>query len=397
MIIRRLFSNLASNYATLDVNIVRGRDIHVWDRNGKCYVDMFASFSTVNQGHCHPKIVDAVIRQLDEITVCSRTVKNEKLEEWAKTITGRFGYSRVLPMSSGSEAVEVAIKMSRKYGIENMGIRNPHLLVLTGNYHGKTTGAISLSDYPLYRAGFGPYLENIVKVQINNLNSLYAAFDYYGKQISAILYEPIQGEGGVVPISNEFMTEMYKLRQEHNGMLLIADEIQSGLGRSGGWTAGQVLYPELGNPNVVLLGKSITGGVVPLSCVLANNDDMAVFSPGSHGSTYGGNPLAAAASIAALNVLDIECMSKSRANSHVIKNCLADLLRNDLIQDVRGLGMFWGIQFVGPYDVEALRHRLIEHGYLTMTARNNVLRITPPLTISAFEIERFFEVLTRVL
>ena len=388
---KRLFSSLANNYATLNVNIVRGRDINLWDRNGKCYIDMFAAFSTVNQGHCHPKIIEAAKRQLDEITVCSRTVQNEQLERWAKMITRKFGYSRVLPMSSGTEAVEVAIKMSRKYGMERMGIHNPHLLVLTGNYHGKSSGAISLSDYEPYRAGFGPYLENVVKVQINNLNSLYAAFDYFGKQISAIMYEPIQGEGGIVPISIEFMNELEKLRDEHRGLLLIADEIQSGLGRCGDWTASKVLFPDIVKPDVLLLGKSLTGGITPLSAVLCDANTMDVFAPGSHGSTYGGNPLAAASSIAALDVLDIECLSKSRANSHVIRNILQEFIGMSQVVDIRGVGMFWGIQFENDYDLEALRLRLLEKGYLTMTARNNVLRISPPLTISAFEIEKFFD------
>lgn len=389
MFLKRYFSSLAKNYATLDINIVRGRDIHLWDNQGKRYIDMLAAFSTVNQGHCHPKILDATKEQLEKITIVSRTLKNETLENWATKITKRFQYSRVLPMSSGSEAVEVAIKMSRKYGLDRMGIRNPHLLVLTGNYHGKTMGAISCSDNSFYREGFAPYLDNIIKVQINNLNSLYAAFDYYGNQISAIMYEPIQGEGGVVPISSEFMAEMAKLRETYRGMLLIADEIQSGLGRSGGWTAGELMFPV--RPDVVLLGKSLTGGIVPMSCVLANRDAMDVFAPGSHGSTYGGSPLAAAASITALDVLEMECFGKSAKNAVILEKGLRDIVAGtDHI--LRGRGMFWGIEFKHGVDNEFVRLSLLERGYVTMTARNNVLRITPPLTISAFEIERFLEV-----
>lgn len=396
MIIRRFFSNLANNYATLNIDIVRGRDIHLWDKYGTRYIDMMAAFSTVNQGHCHPKIIDATKKQLDELTVVSRTVRNNILEKWATTITNRFDYSSVLPMSSGSEAVEVAIKLSRKHGIENMSIRNPHLCVLTGNYHGKTIGAISLSDNEVYRNGFGPFVENVVKVQINNLNSLYAAFDYYGNQISAILYEPIQGEGGIVPISEEFMLEMNKIRMEHPGLLLIADEIQSGLGRSGGWTAGEIVFPNIRKPDVLLLGKSLTGGVVPMSCVLGDRNVMDVFLPGSHGSTYGGNPLAAAASISAMEVLEMECMGKSIVNSKILEDGLRRII-SDTEHQLRGSGMFWGIEFRDGVLAENIRQQLLLKRYITMTARNNVLRITPPLTISAFEIEKFLECLSEIL
>jgi ornithine--oxo-acid transaminase len=235
---------------------------------------------------------------------------------------------------------------------------------------------------------------------MNNLDSLHAAFDHYGNQISAILYEPIQGEGGIVPMTYQFMAAIQKLRLEYPGLLLIADEIQSGLGRSGSWTAGEVLFSHLQDyraPDVVLLGKSITGGMSPMSAVLANSNVMGVFKPGSHGSTYGGNPLAAAASIASLDVLEMECFTKSRANSASFMRNLQELASKYSadIKEVRGKGMFIGIEF--NYDPEPLRHRLVQLGYITMTARGNVLRITPPLTISNYELDKFVEILGSLL
>lgn len=364
---------LANNYSPLPVVIRRAKDIYMWDINNKKYVDLLAGYSAVNQGHCHPNLVLAMQNEVQKLTLTSRVVQSENLIKWAEHITGIFKYDQVLAMNSGAEAVETALKLARRYG--SQFTKNPKIACLTGNFHGRTMGAISLSDYTTYKEGFGPLLKNIIQIPMNNPNALYHTFEK-NKDIVALIYEPIQGEGGINPISKEFFDAMYEIKNNNHNLLLMSDEIQSGLGRVGDLTAGQVMYNKI-KPDVLILGKALSGGMIPMSCVLAN-EPMNVFNPGSHGSTYGGNPLACAISIEALNIIEKVCIHNVLKNQNHMENRLKQLPN----VQVRGAGMFWGIQFDKHYNLEALRLRLLDKGYITCTSRSNTLRLTPPLTIS---------------
>ena len=379
-------SKIANNYNPLPVNIIKGKDVFLWDIYKKKYVDLLAGYSAVNQGHCHPKLVSVMQQQCQNLTLTSRVVKNENLNKWSEYITNLFGYDKVLAMNSGAEAVESAIKLARRYG--SLIHKNPKIICLTGNFHGRTMGTISLSDYEPYKKGFGPFLPNMIQVKMNDNQSLYNAINK-NNDICAILYEPIQGEGGINPISQEFFDAIYEVKKENPKILLIADEIQSGLGRTGGLTAQSILYKNI-KPDVVILGKALSGGMLPMSCILANNEHMDVFNPGSHGSTFGGNPLACSISIEALKIIEKECIPNVKNQQDFVKNSL-DSLTN--VKYIRGHGMFWGIQFDEKFDLNNLRMKLLDLGYITCTSRNNTLRFTPPLTIKRNILEDFFDTL----
>ena len=369
---------IANNYNPLPVNIVKGKDVFLWDVHKKRYIDLLAGYSAVNQGHCHPKLVSVMKNQCKNLTLTSRVVSNDNLNKWSNYITNLFGYDKVLAMNSGAEAVETAIKLARRVGY-NYNYKNPKIICLTGNFHGRTLGTISLSDYDSYTKGFGPLLNNIIQVKMNDVNSLYNAIEKNG-DVCAILYEPIQGEGGINPISPEFFNALYQVKSTKKHILLMADEIQSGLGRSGGLTAGNILYNKI-KPDVLILGKALSGGMIPMSCILANNVHMDVFNPGSHGSTFGGNPLACAVSIEALKIIQNECIPNVEIQKKYISNFLHSLGGGGCVTAVRGCGMFWGIQLNERYNINNLQLRLLEKGYITCISRNNTLRITPPLTI----------------
>jgi ornithine--oxo-acid transaminase len=397
---RRFCTSIANNYLPLPVNIVKGKDIYLWDINNKKYIDLLAGYSAVNQGHCHNKLISVMKDQCENITLTSRVVMNENLIKWSNFITNLFKYDKVLAMNSGAEAVETSLKMARRYGHQIMNIpeNKAKIVCLSGNFHGRTIGTISLSDYTNYKKGFGSLLDNILTVKINDCNSLFKVFKENPNEICAILYEPIQGEGGIIPITTEFFKAFQQIKQTYPNVLLMADEIQSGLGRSGNWTAGQVLFPEI-KPDVLILGKALSGGMLPMSCVLANKNIMDVFNPSSHGSTFGGNPLACAISIEALKIIDMECLGKIRITQQTTQILLNKMFNNNhnKILNVRGLGMFWGLQFNENYDIEKLRLKLLDLGYITCTARNNTLRITPPLTISNHTIEEVIHMLDKTI
>lgn len=372
---------IANNYNPLPVNIVKGKDVFLWDIKKNKYIDLLAGYSAVNQGHCHPKLVSTMRKQCKSLTLTSRVVANENLYKWSNYITSLFGYDKVLAMNTGAEAVETAIKLARRHAHSFMKCDEPQLICLTGNFHGRTLGTISLSDYDSYKRGFGPLLNNIIQVKMNEPLSLYNAVEK-NKNVCAILYEPIQGEGGINPISPEFFDAMHQVKRAKPEILLMADEIQSGLGRSGGLTAGDALYNKV-KPDVVILGKALSGGMIPMSCILANNEHMDVFGPGSHGSTFGGNPLACAISIEALKIIQNECIPNVLIQQHHIGAFLKSFIDDcSVVASVRGHGMFWGVQFNERYNLSDLQLRLLEKGYITCTSRNNTLRLTPPLTIT---------------
>jgi ornithine--oxo-acid transaminase len=382
---------IANNYSPLPVSIIRGNDVFLWDVNNKRYIDLLAGYSAVNQGHCHPRLVKVMQEQCQKLTLTSRVVSNENLNTWSKYITDLFKYDKVLAMNSGAEAVETAMKLARRYG--NIKHNEPKIICLTGNFHGRTLGTISLSDYDSYKKGFGPLLNNIIQVKMNCPISLYNAIEK-NHDVCAILYEPIQGEGGINPICQEFFNAIYEIKKTKPEILLMADEIQSGLGRCGDLTAGNVLFKKI-KPDVLILGKALSGGMIPMSCILANNEHMNVFNPGSHGSTFGGNPLACAISIEALNIIQDECIPNVKNQERFIKDFFLSCFTN--LKSIRGIGMFWGIQFDEKYNIEDLRFRLLNKGYITCTSRNNTLRLTPPLTIQQNILEKSLETINSEL
>jgi len=388
-----MFSKLASNYASLPLQIVKGKDIFLWDHTGKKYVDLLAGYSAVNQGHCHPTIVKQLIKQSKQLTLSSRVVNTDQLYDWSDYVTNLFGYDKVLAMNSGAEAVETALKLARKYGNTVLHIKRPQIVCLTGNFHGRTLGTISLSDYSSYKENFGPFIEDVIMVSMNDENDLYNIFHQYGSTISAILYEPIQGEGGVVPMKKEFVEMLQMIKKEHSHVLLMADEIQCGLGRTGYLTTSELFHLK---PDVLILGKALSGGMLPMSCILANDHAMNVFTPGSHGSTFGGNPLACAISKVALDVIQKECIPNVQTISPVVSSLFSEMRHKD-IKEIRGTGLFWGVQFHPSYSIEPLRARLLEQGYISCTSRFNTLRITPPLTIGTKEIAKAIHTLKKCL
>lgn len=379
-----MLSKLASNYSSLPIQIVKGKDIFLWDNTGKKYVDLLAGYSAVNQGHCHPKIVEQLIKQSQLLTLSSRVVHTDQLYEWSHYITNLFDYEKVLAMNSGAEAVETALKLARKYGNTVLNIKRPQIVCLTGNFHGRTLGTISLSDYSSYKEHFGPFMEDVIMVSMNNEKELYNVFQQYGSSISAILYEPIQGEGGVVPMKEEFIEMLRTIKEEYAHVLLMADEIQCGLGRTGYLTTSELFCLK---PDVLILGKALSGGMLPMSCILANDHAMKVFTPGSHGSTFGGNPLACSISKVALDVVQKECIPNVRNISPYVKSLFSEIIHKD-IKEIRGTGLFWGVQFHPSYPIEPLRLRLLQKGYISCTSRFNTLRITPPLTIGMKEMSK---------
>ena len=384
-----MFSKLANNYAPLPVVITKGRDIFLWDICGKKYVDLIAGYSAVNQGHCHPSIVKKLIEQSSQLTLSSRVVQNDKLAEWSVMMTKTFQYDKVLPTNGGSEAVDTALKLARKYGRDVCGMDRPLVVCLRGNFHGRTIAATSLSDYEPYRNGFGPFLTDHITVQMNNEVQLLRVFEDIGSSVSSILYEPVVGEGGIVPMTKEFIKALRTVKREYPHVLLMADEIQCGLGRVGYMTASEMYGLK---PDVLLLGKALSGGMLPMSCVLANDKAMDVFTPGIHGSTFGGNPLASTISMEAVRVIQEECIP----NVKKVSSCVESLLHKlpHPVQHIRGAGLFWGIQFEPNYSIEELRLRLLQNGYVTCTSRYNTLRLSPPLTITIPELQKAIKTLS---
>lgn len=388
------FSTLATNYKSLPITIVKGKDIFLWDTRGKKYVDMLAGYSAVNQGHCHPLIVKKLIKQSTQLTLSSRVVQSDKLYEWSNYITSIFQYDKVLAMNSGAEAVETSLKLARKYGRFISSMQRPYIVCLSGNFHGRTLGAVSLSDYESYKNGFGPFIDDILTVTMNDTTHLQSIFQQYGSSISAILYEPIQGEGGIVGMTNDFINALKTIKKSYPHVLLMADEIQCGLGRTGYLTTSEMINMK---PDVLILGKALSGGMLPMSCILADDRAMNVFTPGSHGSTFGGNPLACAVSIEALQVIKRECIPNVNKVKYAMEYVKTLKTHNDNILDIRGTGLFWGVQFHPSYDLDLLRLKMLKKGYITCTSRNNTLRLTPPLTISSNQIKKAIDTLSGCL
>jgi ornithine--oxo-acid transaminase len=381
----------AHNYHPLPVVLTRGEAVFVWDVDDKRYYDFLSGYSAVNQGHCHPKILSAFLEQAQKLTLTSRAFHSDVLGEYAQFITSYFGYDKVLPMNTGVEAVETGIKLCRKWAYEVKGIpaNQAKIIVCEGNFHGRTTGVISFSSDLSSTTNFGPFQPGFVSIPFNDIPALAKALAQ--KNIAGFLVEPIQGEAGVVIPDDGYLAMAKKLCEEAN-VLFIADEIQTGLARTGSLLACD---HEQVKPDILLLGKALSGGMLPVSAVLADDPIMLTIKPGEHGSTYGGNPLACKTAIAALQVLKDEHMSENA-------NAMGELLRNGLealgseyIATVRGKGLLNAIVIKHSNKEAAwkLCLELKERGLLAKPTHGDKIRFAPPLVITKAQVMECIDII----
>lgn len=388
----------AHNYHPLPVVLERGEGVYVWDVEGKKYFDFLSAYSAVNQGHCHPKIVSALVEQAQQLTLTSRAFYNSALGEYEKFITSFFGYDKVLPMNTGAEAVETALKLARKWGYEKKKIAENEvkILVCSNNFHGRTITIVSASTDPEARKNYGPYTPGIITVEYNNVAALTEALK--DKNIAGLLIEPVQGEAGVIVPEEGYLKKCYDLCKANN-ILFIADEIQSGLGRTGKLLACD---HENVHPDVLILGKALSGGTYPVSAVLANDDIMLCIKPGEHGSTYGGNPLACKVGIAALTVLKEEQLSENseRLGKILLRELKSIQAENpELIKIVRGKGLFCAMVInerngKNAWDVCL---EFIKEGLLAKPTRGDTVRFAPPLIITEDQLRECIAIIRKVV
>lgn len=374
----------AHNYHPLPVVLERGEGVFVWDVEGKKYYDFLAAYSAVNQGHCHPAIVKAVVDQMQKLTLSSRAFYNNCLGEYEKFVTEFFGFDKLLPMNTGAEAVETAIKLARRWGYVNKGIAENHakIVVCENNFHGRTISIISLSTDPDSYGKFGPFTPGIVKVPYNDAKALEETLAA-DQSICGFLVEPVQGEAGVVIPDQGYLKACYEACKKHN-VLFMADEIQAGLGRTG---KNLCCDHENIKPDVLILGKALSGGVYPVSAVLANDEIMLNIKPGQHGSTYGGNPVACKAGIAALTVLRDEKLSEnSERLGHILLSELQRLqnLFPKTVKTVRGKGL-WAAMVIDEVDGKGAWEfclKMMENGLIAKPTHGDTIRFAPALTIT---------------
>ncbi len=380
----------AKNYHPLPIVVAKAEGVWVEDPEGNRYMDMLSAYSAVNQGHRHPRIIDALKQQADRVTLTSRAFHNDQLGPWYEKVCKLTNKEMALPMNTGAEAVETAIKAVRRWGYEVKGIQEDHaeIIACTGNFHGRTMTAVSLSSEEEYKRGFGPMLPGIKLIPYGDIDALKEAIN---ENTAGFLMEPIQGEAGIVIPPEGYLKQAYDICKQNN-VLFIADEIQAGLGRSGKMFACDW---EQVSPDVLILGKALGGGVFPISCVVANKDILGVFNPGSHGSTFGGNPLACAVSIAALDVLEEEKLAdRSLELGNYMMGELVKI-KNPVIKEVRGRGLFIGVELTEsarPY-CEQLKGK----GLLCKETHENVIRFAPPLTVEKPDLVWAVEQIKQVL
>ncbi|MBF0693594.1 MAG: ornithine--oxo-acid transaminase [Flavobacterium sp.] len=373
----------AHNYHPLPVVLSRGEGVYVWDVEGKKYYDFLSAYSAVNQGHCHPRIIDALVNQAKTLTLTSRAFFNDQLGPYEKFITEYFSFDKVLPMNTGAEAVETAIKICRKWAYEKKGISEEAavIVVCDGNFHGRTTTIISFSNDDNAKKNFGPYTPGFVSVPYDNLDALSEALSQ--KNVAGFLVEPIQGEAGVYVPADGYLTKAKQLCEE-NGVLFIADEVQTGIARTGKLLA---VAHENVTPDILILGKALSGGVYPVSAVLANNEIMNVIKPGQHGSTFGGNPLAAAVAIAALEVVTDEKLAENADRlGKLFREKLAEYIATSNIATlVRGKGLLNAVVINDTEDSSTawdICVALKDNGLLAKPTHGNIIRFAPPLVMT---------------
>jgi ornithine--oxo-acid transaminase len=373
----------AHNYHPLPVVLEKGEGVHVWDVEGKKYYDFLSAYSAVNQGHCHPRIIEALTNQAQKLTLTSRAFYNNTLGVYEKYITNYFGFDKVLPMNTGAEAVETAIKLCRKWGYEKKGVQENQgiIIVCDGNFHGRTTTIISFSNDPDANKNYGPYTPGFISIPYNDTKALEKALE--NPNVIGFLVEPIQGEAGVFVPDEGYLSKAYELCKSKN-VLFIADEVQTGIGRTGKLLA---VHHENVQPDILILGKALSGGVLPISAVLANNEIMLVIKPGQHGSTFGGNPLAATVAIASLEVIKEEKLAENAQRlGELFRKEMNRIINNtDLVKSVRGKGLLNAIivndtpESSTAWDIcVALKN----NGLLAKPTHGNIIRFAPPLVMS---------------
>ncbi len=374
----------AHNYHPLPVVLNKGEGVFVWDVEGKKYYDFLSAYSAVNQGHCHPKIVNAMTEQAQKLTLTSRAFYNDMLGKYEKYITEYFDFDKVLPMNTGAEAVETAIKLCRKWAYEVKGIKEnkANIIVCDNNFHGRTTTIISFSNDEEARKNFGPYTSGFIKIAYDNLETLEHVLKTTSN-VAGFLVEPIQGEAGVYVPSEGYLTKAKALCEKYN-VLFIADEVQTGIARTGKLLA---VDHENVHPDILILGKALSGGVYPVSAVLADDAIMDVIKPGQHGSTFGGNPIAAAVAIAALEVVEEENLAENaeRLGQLFRKELTAFAETNDLVKLIRGKGLLNAILINDTEDSSTawdICMKLRDNGLLAKPTHGNIIRFAPPLVMN---------------
>lgn len=389
----------AHNYHPLPVVLSRGEGVHVWDVDGKRYYDFLSAYSAVNQGHCHPKIIQALIEQVQKLTLTSRAFYNDKLGVYEKYITEYFGFEKVLPMNTGAEAVETALKLCRKWAYQKKQIpeNNAQIVVCAENFHGRTTTIVSFSVDPDAYSDYGPFTPGFIVIPYNDVEALEKTL-VENQNIAGFLVEPIQGEAGAKVPDDGYLRKSYELCNKHN-VLFIADEIQTGIARTGKLLACD--YEEV-KPDILILGKALSGGVYPVSAVLSGHEIMDVIRPGQHGSTFGGNPVAAAAAVAALEVVKDEKLAENALQlGRIFRNEMQELCNNSKIaQSVRGKGLMNAL-IINNENHENLAWdvciRLAKNGLLAKPTHTNIIRFAPPLVITYVQLMECISIIKKTI
>ena len=385
----------AHNYHPLPVVLHRGEGIYVWDVEGKRYFDFLSSYSAVNQGHCHPRIVKVLKEQADLLCLTSRAFYNDALCEYEQFMHEYFGYDRILPMNTGAEGVETALKLARRWGAVKKGIPNDKIKVICceGNFHGRTVTVITMSNDPSSYAQYGPLTPGFIRVPYNNVDALKKALDTYGEEVCAFIAEPIQGEAGVFVPDDGYLKKCYDLCHQHN-VLFIADEVQTGIART-----GKMLCCEHDGirPDIVVLGKALGGGVLPVSACLADDDIMLNIKPGEHGSTFGGFPLAARVAVEALKVVKDEKLVQNAEKMGKIFRDEINKIKSPHIVQVRGRGLLNAIvtKPINGKTAWDICLKLMENGLLAKPTHDDIIRFAPPLTITKEELMKAIAIIKK--
>jgi len=384
----------AHNYHPLPVVLERGEGVFVWDVEGKKYFDFLSAYSAVNQGHCHPKIIGALKEQATKLTLTSRAFYNNVLGEYEEYATKYFGFDKLLPMNSGAEADETALKLCRKWAYKVKGIpqNEAKIIVCADNFHGRTITIVSMSTDPDAKADYGPFTPGFITIPYNDINALEKALDS-DKNIAGFLVEPIQGEAGVYVPADGYLKKAYDLCKKHN-VLFIADEVQTGIARTGKLLACD---HEGVKPDILILGKAISGGVLPVSAVLANNEIMLTIKPGEHGSTFGGNPLACKVAMAALEVVkDEKLAEKAEVLGKIFREKIREI-KSDMIELVRGKGLLNAVIIKPKNGKEAwdVCVKMAENGLLAKPTHGHIIRFAPPLVITEAQIIEAVEIIKK--
>nr|CDJ98486.1 Aminotransferase class-III domain containing protein [Haemonchus contortus] len=381
------------NYKPLPVALAKGEGVFVWDVAGKRYYDCLAGYSAVNQGHCHPRIVAAAVKQMQLLSLTSRAFYNNVLGEYEEFLVKKFKYDKALPMNTGVEAAESAVKLARRwaYDVKKVPTNKAKMIFAEDNFWGRSIAAVSASSDPESYGGFGPFVPLFERVPYNNLPALEKAIS--DPNTAAFMVEPIQGEAGVVVPDKGYLKGVQDLCKKHN-VLFITDEIQSGLGRTGEWLAH---YHDGVRPDIVVLGKALSGGVYPASAVLCDDHIMLNIKPGQHGSTYGGNPVACRAAIEALKVIEDEGLVENSAKMGELLQSKLRTLPKEIVSVVRGRGLFIAVVINKKFDAWTVCNRLLANGVLCKNTHGDIIRFTPPLCINKAQIEEVFDIISKTI